>query len=183
LTLVELIVAVGVLGILVAVAIPSLAELLERRRVTVIAQELASLLNFARSEANVNGDDVRVQLQTDPTGKLSCAMVNVASLFDVACACHREPTQLCGVVTVPVLRLFQLENANGVSFEASAASWGVREQALTFSRGRYQPEVSGVRIDVTGRRTRAQLRVELNDVRRVRICSPGGTMGGFPACE
>ena len=184
LSLVELMVAVAVLGILVAAAVPSLAGLLERRRVIAVAQELAGILNYARSETNVNGQMVNVHLEKDPEGKLSCAMANIHTGTQHLCKCYRDPENMCGGWPVQILRVFQIENSNGVSFEASATDWGpLRRPILNFERGKYFPEISGVKITVTGKRTGAQLRVEINEVNRVRICSPDSSMGGFTPCS
>jgi len=183
LTLVELMVAVAILGVLVAIAIPSLSDLLERRRVVAVAQELAGILNYARSETNVNGDMVNVHLEKDPEGKRSCAMVNIHNGTQHLCKCYREQEDMCGGWPVQILRLFQIENSNGVSFEASATDWGpLRRPILNFERGKYFPETYGVKIDVTGKRTGAQLRVEINEVNRVRVCTPDNSISGYPAC-
>lgn len=182
--LVELMVAVAILGVLAGVAIPSLSDLMERRRVAAIAQELAGILNYARSETNVSGDAVHVHLETDPEGKVSCAMVNAQSGVHHRCKCYRQQENMCDGVPVPILRVFQIKNADGVSFEAAATRWRPNplRNVLTFERGKYFPEISGVNITVTGRRTGAQMRVELNDANRVRTCSPNGSVSGFPTC-
>lgn len=183
LSLVELMVAVAILGVLVAAAVPSLSDLLERRRVVAVAQELAGILNYARSETNVNGDMVNVHLEKDPDGRLSCAMVNIHNGTQHLCKCYRAPGNMCGGWPVQILRVFQIENSNGVSFEASATNWGLlNKPILNFERGKYFPEVSGVKIDVTGKRTGAQLRVEINEVNRVRVCSPDSSVSGYPSC-
>ena len=183
LSLIELLVAVAVIGVLASFAVPSLSDLMERRRVAAVAQELAGILNYARSETNVNGDFINVHLEKDPTGKRSCAMVNVQSGAQSLCKCYLDRENICGIAPVAILRLFQIENADGVSFEASATQWGALKNVLTFERGRYFPDVSGVNITVTGKRTGAQLRVELNEANRVRTCAPHGSVSGFPVCS
>ena len=50
LTLIEILVGLGVLGILVAVALPSMADLLEKRRVIAAADEVAGMLTYAKAE-------------------------------------------------------------------------------------------------------------------------------------
>ncbi|WP_163592583.1 pilus assembly FimT family protein, partial [Klebsiella pneumoniae] len=49
LTLVETLVTVTVLGVILAVAAPSLRDLMERRRVIAAATELASMINYAKA--------------------------------------------------------------------------------------------------------------------------------------
>ena len=181
--MVELMVALAVLGVLVAAAVPSLSDLMERRRVVAVAQELAGILNYARSETNVNGDVINVHLEKDPDGKRSCAMVNVLNGTQHLCKCYREQENMCGGWPVKILRVFQIENSNGVSFEASATDWGpLNRPILNFERGKYSPEISGVKITVTGKRTGAQLRVEINEVNRVRVCTPDSSISGYAAC-
>ena len=178
--LVEVMVAVAIIGTLMAVATPSLMDLLERRRVIAVALEVANILNFARSEANVVGEPITVHLEKDPSGVLSCASVNIQNYGDT-CKCYLPRETMCGKVNVAVMRVFQIKNAEGVSFEASG-NWGVLSHRLTFARNMHFLGVTDVQVNVKGRRTGAQLRVELNTANRVRTCSPDGSVAGFPSC-
>lgn len=179
--LVEVLVVVVIVGVLVAVATPSLMGLLERRRVMAVAQELAGILSFARSEANANGDSVVVHLEKDPQNGVSCASVNIHHVND-KCVCYLPQADMCKGVNVPVLRVFQLKNSDGVSFEASATSWAKANQ-LVFQRNQYYLNVTDMQIAVQGARTGAQMRVELNAANRIRTCSPDGSISGVPKCS
>lgn len=180
--LVEVMMAVVVLGVLLAVATPSLLDMLERRRVTAVGLEIASILNFARSEANLNGEKMTVHLEKDPNGVTSCASVNVEHVSDF-CKCYLPAATMCGSkVKIDVLRLFQIKNADGVSFEATANPWGPKPNQLKFSRVAYYDNATDVQVNVKGRRTGAQFRVELNHANRVRICTPDGSITGYPKC-
>jgi type IV fimbrial biogenesis protein FimT len=182
--LVEVLVVVLIVGVLTAVATPSLMGLLERRRIMAVTQELAGLLSFARSEANANGDRVTVHLEKDPSNAVSCASVNIQHPSD-ECVCYLPQADMCKGINVPVLRVFQLKNSDGVSFEASATSWGkhaVAANQLTFERNQHYLDVTGMQITVQGARTGAQMRVELNTANRIRTCSPDGSIGGVAKC-
>lgn len=181
LTLIELLVSIAVLGVVLGVAIPSLSDLLERRRVVAITQELAGIFNYARSEANASREEVYVHLEKDPNAKISCAAVVGHHGAHQLCKCYDKPADMCS--PVPKLRIFQIENSGGVSFEAAATYWGPVPKTVSFARDKFFPEISGVQVTVTGKRTGTQLRVELNDANRVRICSPGGSIGGYPICS
>lgn len=179
--LIEVMVGVAIVGTLLAVGTPSLLDLLERRRVAAVALEVANVLSFARSEANAIGENLTVHLEKDPNKLLSCVSVNIENGNDF-CKCYLPRASMCGGVPVPVLRVFQLKNADGVSFEASATKWGPIKNRLTFGRNMYFTNLADVQVNVKGKRTGAQLRVELNTANRVRTCTPDGSMSGFPAC-
>ena len=111
-------------------------------------------------------------------------MVNVHSGTQHLCKCYLDQENMCGGWPVQILRVFQVENSVGVSFEATATNWGpLGKPILSFERGKYFPDVVGVNITVTGKRTGAQLRVELNEVNRVRVCSPDNSISGYTACS
>ena len=56
-TLIELMVIISIVGILVAIAVPSLTESLARRRLEGVANELGADLQYAKSQAaSVNGN-------------------------------------------------------------------------------------------------------------------------------
>lgn len=179
--LVEIMVGVAVLGVLLAVAIPSMQDMFERRRVVAIGLEVASIFNFAKSEANVNGDVVTVHLEKDPSGTLSCASVNAQHAAD-SCKCYLPEATMCGKATVRTLRLFQVKNSEGVSFDASASTWGGIGERVNFAHNLRSLEVTDLKVNVTGRRTGAKLRVELNSANRIRTCTPDGSISGFPTC-
>jgi type IV fimbrial biogenesis protein FimT len=179
--LVEVMVAVAVMGVLAAVAIPSMLDLLERRRVVAVGLEVANVFNFAKSQALSSGDVITVHLEKDPAEAVSCASVNVQSLVD-PCKCYRPAAEMCGKAKVDVLRLFQLQNKDGVSFVATATSWGDKAERVNFARNKPALETADIQVNVKGRRTGAQLRVELNHANRVRVCTPHSSISGFPTC-
>ncbi|MFI3217654.1 MAG: GspH/FimT family pseudopilin [Methylococcales bacterium] len=59
-TLLELIVAISIAGILMALAIPSFSDMMRNNRLTTYANELVTSLNLARSEAIKRGVTVTV---------------------------------------------------------------------------------------------------------------------------
>lgn len=65
-TLIELIVTVAIAAIVVTVAVPSFREMLRKNRVDALTNELASSLNFARSEAVKRGKPITVCKTADP---------------------------------------------------------------------------------------------------------------------
>lgn len=186
LTLVETLVAVTVLGVILAVAAPSLRDLMERRRVIAAATELASMINYAKAEAakqRGGGSDNGFTLHLEPPddASTSCARLTTNSVGDT-CGCDVAKADVCVNSTSSIIREFVLDRDTGVSFEAAADDWGDSNRAITFQRNNYFGFVKNLRLTATGRHSGAQLRVEFNSVGRVHICSPSNTIGGYPSC-
>lgn len=178
--LVELLVAVGIVGVMMAVAMPAMSDFLERRRVIAVAGELSSIIAYAKAETNAINDGVSIHFESDST-TMSCAAVTTQTLGD-DCKCHYAPDQICPT-SGKLLRLFQLPRSDGVSFTATATAWGGIDEVLSFNRNTHTQYEQNVRLTVTGARTGVQLRIEINDVGRARICSPSGRVGGYPTCS
>lgn len=174
-------VGVVILGVLLAVAAPSLTGLIERRRVIAAADEVAGLFTYARSEANVLTETVNLHLEPVPSsvGAFSCVRVSAAATTDL-CKCSLAADQVCRLGGGKLLREYLLPRSTGVKFDATG-DWIFVPYVVSFQRGAFNP-VNNVGVTVTGSRTGAQLRVEYNNVGRVRICSPDGAIGGYARC-
>ena len=175
-------VALAVIGVLMAAAMPAMADFMERRRVIAVAGELSNILAFSRAEANAIGDrGVSVHVETDPNNRMSCVAVVNKTLGDL-CKCYYAPTDICPG-SGKVLRLFQLPRSDSVAFQATASAWSGLTQVINFNRNAREQTETGVRLTVTGLRTGAQLRLDLNEAGMAQICSPVGRIGGYPTCS
>ena len=177
LTLIEILVGMGVLSILIAVAAPSMSDLLERRRVAATADEIAGILNFTKAETNSTNSLLFVHFDPDKSGAMSCAAVVTTSPTDGLCQCFLPPDDICPGSASKPLRLYQLPS-NNVTFSAFATKWGGAANILRFSRNRMDVTTDGFHVDVVGKKKKYTLRVEVNTVGRVRICSPNNDMNG-----
>lgn len=179
-TLVELMVSVAIAGVLLAIATPSIAGLLERRRIIAVAEEVAGMFSFAKSEANTLGSKLTMNLQDTLDGRSSCMRLVTAATIDT-CRCDVADADFCQGSSSRLLRELIVPQDSGISFAASA-DWGVAGHSTSFMRNDRSTSVSNLHIDVTGRRTGAKLRVEYTQVGRVRTCSPDGSISGYPRC-
>ncbi|MCE1251362.1 MAG: GspH/FimT family protein [Comamonadaceae bacterium] len=103
LTLPELLIAMAILALLAAVALPSFTALLERWRVHQTAQQLQSTLHYARSEAIRRSG--RVVIQKLPNHTNGCTSASTARDWDcgwIVCE-DRNGDGSCGA-TEPVLQ-------------------------------------------------------------------------------
>lgn len=183
-TLVEMLIGVAVLGVLLAVAVPSLTAMMERRRVVAAAGEIASFFAQARTESATTDEKVSLHMEpvTSSVGEHSCLRLSTFDSID-SCTCSSAQSELCGFGGARLLREFILPRSSSVRFDVDPSTkWGLDKYVVTFLRGAYLTDVKGLKIIVKGTKTNAQLRVEYNHAGRVRTCSPDGSIGGFPAC-
>ena len=178
--LVELIVALGVVGVLAAVALPAMSDFLERRRVIAVAGEINNIMAFAKAETNAIRYGVNVHMETDPNNQQSCVAVVTQTVGD-DCKCYYAASQICPV-SGKLLRLFQLPHTDNVRFVATATRWGGLNQVVAFNHDKHDQYEENVRITVTGLRSGVQLRIDLNEAGRAKICSPSGRVGGYATC-
>lgn len=184
-TLIEMMVTVVIVGVLLAAAVPSISGLIERRRVIAAAGEIADIFAYARSEANVSAttDQLMLHLENVPDSVTefgSCIRLSTNSASD-RCTCKLSSSSVCKNGKTVLLREFTLPRNQTVSFTADA-SWGANGRVVGFMHGKILANVQDLVVKVTGSRTGAKLNVEFNNAQRVRICSPDGSIGGFPVC-
>ncbi|MCE4555842.1 pilus assembly FimT family protein [Roseateles cellulosilyticus] len=184
LTLVEMMVGVAVLGVVVAAAIPSLTGLMERRRITAAASEIASIFNQARAESLAASERITVHMEDVPAtvGQFSCIRLSTHGGID-RCKCNLPEASVCATGYSKQLRSYILPHSSSVRFSSQADKWNTLSQTVIYASGLLQDNVSNVRVNIVGDRTGAKLRVETNPVGRVHICSPDASMSGYPKCE
>jgi len=179
-TLVELVITVGIVGILLAVAVPSLSALLERRRVIAAADEVAGILSYAKAETNATNSELIVRFDPDPSNAMSCAIVATSAGLN-RCRCYRSPDDVCPSTTQRSLRLFQLPKTH-VKFDATATSWAGTPNYIRIAREQMTIATEGFKVDVVGLKHGNALRVEFGVGGRIKLCAPNGDMTGYARC-
>lgn len=172
LTLVELLTVVAVLGILLAVAAPSLADMMNKRRVEMVAAELSSDFAYARAEGGLRSRPVSLLFGSD--AQTSCYVVHVVGAIGF-CNCLNTAGNECPPPP-----------ANQVFLKATRVS-ALRGVTVAPSRGMpsitfWPPHATlgndlGTSVAIIGNRG-YQLEARLNSLGRVLICDPNGSMGG-----
>jgi prepilin-type N-terminal cleavage/methylation domain-containing protein len=96
LTLIELMIALAVVGVLVTLAAPSFYDLLLAQRLKAAAQQFVTDMQFARSEAASRNEVVRVRFSRSPG---TCYVIFTGP-NDVSCSCVAPflpiPANVCG---------------------------------------------------------------------------------------
>lgn len=167
-TLLELIVALVVLAILAAVAVPSMSSFFARKRVEGVATELATDLQYARSEAVQRNATVRITFGT------GCYVIHTVGSSATSCTQSGGATLGTGAIGIKTVQLDANSSASlnpvasltYVAFDSvrGMASWNGSSTTLGA-------------IDITSNAGPPwQLRVSVTAVGRTRTCSPNGSL-------
>lgn len=182
-TLVELMVVLGVLGILLSVVAPSFADLLNRRRVAAVAAELSTDLAFARSQTGLRPDQA-VTVYFKKIGSMSCYTMAYQGGAGY-CDCAQAPGSACAGSQIPEIKTTQVASSIGVSFNAAGTPSRAfnlpTADRVSFAWPHLMADPNDFSVTVTGIRG-SSLRVQVNGMGRVATCSPGGTFSGYTPC-
>lgn len=183
-TLVELLVVLVVLGVLLSLALPSLADLLNRRRVQMVADQLMTDFAYARSESGIAFESVSLRFMEDASQ--SCYSL---LYFGTAggCECIRGAGRACinvlgpGYTNFREIRTTQVLRDSGVNL-VTTGRWDPRfPNRVRFLYPQMTPTVPDFAVKVIGVRG-FTLVVQLNAMGRASQCTPDGSMPGAPAC-
>jgi type IV fimbrial biogenesis protein FimT len=152
-TLLELMIIVAILGILVALAAPSLTSILERRKIIAAAEAIQSDLRWTRSEAIKRNTDITITFTPGAAGAWSYTITPAGKTVNSA--------------TIPEFGNIALTENFGV------------DHATGFDHIRGTSNDNGT---VTLTSPAGEVHVVLSVLGRARICSVGGNIGGYASC-
>lgn len=156
LTLIELAIALALMALLAALALPSMGALLDQRRLLAAAETLAADLGEARFEAARQGRPMHLLVQG---GALWCWSVATSE----SCPCGQR--QAC-------------ELRSSTSSDHGAVQ-RVQGQALLLTPTGAAQTAGAVTLES---RRGARLRVQLQALGRPRICTELGPTNRYPSC-
>ena len=168
LTLIEMCATLAIVSILAGTAAPSFKDIKQRRMLDGVASELATDLQFARSEAVARQEGVRFTTQAVAGG--SCVLIHTGSNGD--CQCSAAGAAQCSSGASLVKSAFY-PSPSGISV-------GVNVSAIRFDpkNGMATPAGSVTVSTASGH----ALRHVVNMMGRVRTCSPGATTSMAKPC-
>lgn len=176
-TLIELIVAMAVFGILVMIAVPSYTSMMDSIRVKRAADAISAFVVNAKSEAIKRNRTVTVVFQTSNSHATWCA--GMATISDCDCT-GADATKLCRLDGVDRVltgdasyRNILLTNSLGSSADGADFS---------FSPNRGNVDAGSVQVQS---KNGLQVRVVVSTTGRARLCSPSGSgnIGGYAVCS
>lgn len=166
-TLIEVLAAIAIIGVLAAVGLPSYTDSLERNRVAGAAEEIFGLLLRAKSEGTIR--DVDMSFNTNPAATPWCAG------FSATPGCDCTNTSSC---TVNVAGTSVLQTLSGAEFDnvviAESFATGT---GTTFSRIRGTASQAGIVAITDGS---WQLNVVVDADGSVEICNPNDATDSIP---
>lgn len=171
-TLVELLVAMAVLGLLLASALPSYSGFIRNAQIRTVGQSIESGLQMARAEAVRSNAQVQFRLP----GTLAGAAVAGGTDWVVLRAQEATPTVFDQQVNVHVesnaSSLARVGVATATGGAAAAAGAGLPSTITFTGLGRLSAATAARQIDVTGPAGSRRLSVQLSPGGDVRLCDP-----------
>ena len=167
-TLIEACIVLAVTAIVAGSAAPGMQDLIDARRLEGTATQLATDIQFARSEAVARNEAVRLSFHAAPAG--SCYVIHTGNADQCGCAdagaaqCSGDAQQIKTVVIASAERVALQANTGSVLFDPV--------------HGTSTPTGT---LRVTGASGRAIHHV-INVMGRVRSCSPQAAVPGYRAC-
>jgi type IV fimbrial biogenesis protein FimT len=167
-TLIEACLVVAVTVILATTTAPHLQDLIDTRRLDGAATQLATDIQFVRTEAVARNQPLRLSLHASPAG--SCYVIHSGAAD--ACDCNSAGPAQCGAEAHEI-KTVTVASVDRVSLQANVAS--VLFDPL---HGTSSPTGTLRLIDARGR----AVHHVINVMGRVRSCSPLAAMPGYRAC-
>lgn len=166
-TLIESAVAMTIAAIALSTVAPSFQGLIERKRLEGVATQLATDLQFVRTESVARNTPVRVSFYADSAG--SCYVIHTGSRSQ--CSCTVPQPAACSGGAAQIKTVY-LPAAERVAVQASASS-------ILFDPLHGTSTPTGT-ARVTG--TPGAIHHIVNVMGRVRSCSPAPALPGYRNC-
>jgi type IV fimbrial biogenesis protein FimT len=191
LTLPELLVALAVLAIVIAVAVPSFRSLIEVQRLRSINSQLVTDLQFARNEAATRGVPLRVIF--DSNADATCyslytsAGTGLLPANNLSCNCLAGPGNACtGIAGTVEVKSVLIPRSLGVIVRATSGMSAFAFDPATGGLLTIPQDQPSLPLDLF--RTEARIDLPrrlvnlLNQSGRPTVCSPAGTTMGETPC-
>lgn len=168
LSLVEMSATLSVVAILAGAAVPSLQDSNKKRVLHGTAGQLASDLQFARSEAIARNEGVRVSFHS--MAGAGCMLIHTGAATD--CSCSDEGVAQCTGSAV-LIKSSYFAASSGVAVTANVAS-----MRFDSTLGTVSPAGTVKIASASG----PSVHHVVSMLGRLRSCSPDGSATGYKAC-
>lgn len=196
-TLIELLIVVVIVAIAVALAVPTYQNVVQKRRVTSAAEQIAAFFTLAQSEAVKRNEVVAVTVTRNGGGTVWCVGAMIKTAADDHCDCESTIASADDYCDFNVDGVSAPQLINQTGFQSftmnNSAVGGTPNTDFNFN---FDP-IRGIKVldsgaadsdrhDVTliSSNTNYSLRVGISVTGRVQVCSPVSTKAvpGFKPC-
>ena len=190
-TLIETMIVVALLGILLALAAPSMREMIEVRRLRAINAQLVTDLHLARTEAIARRTYGRIDFNLDPALAMTCYTIYTAVDSFLGCNCSLGPGAACaGNPGAVEIRTVQVPKSSKVLLSIPP------QRPLTWAMG-FEPAMGSLvnlivdtdpaalnkfKVDTKIDADRS-MRIEVGQSGRPTVCAPAGSRIDLPSCN
>lgn len=167
-TTIELMIVVTIAAVLIALAAPSFAEFLSKRRVDGVMAELVTDLHYARSEAVSRNAPVRI------TFGPRCYVIHLASATGAECDADTDPPTKTITPTTAEIKTVQLQAGRPLAIDTGTSPFFIEFDPV---RGTVVNSAGSGQSSLDVRSTAGTawlLRAVLTAMGRVDTCSPNG---------
>lgn len=184
-SLVEALVVVAMLGILLAVAIPSMSEFVRKKRIEALAEEIRADFSLAKStSATVDALGRVVWHQVDASN--ACYTMYVGTNTSMTCDCTKPMGQACGANASQELKVLRVPPGSGIRLAASHKGAffheGFKVSPDIFVPGIVIRDIPSYSVTVSDPSGLA-MQVRVSPAGQMKVCASGGSFSGYPACE
>jgi type IV fimbrial biogenesis protein FimT len=183
LTLMELMIAVAILGIIISLSMPSFSSFRETQRLIGAAEQVYGHLQQARTESIARNVPVFVNFATDGSAEWVYGMSSVNSLCDltqttptVADACVVIVDDGDGVVNSSDFVLMRYDSDAFAGVQMSRSNFTSGNSQIEFEPVRGMASAGQIDLAIAGG---DQLRIRVSRLGRVTLCSPSGSVGTY----
>lgn len=178
-TLVEVLMTVVLLGIGMALALPSYRDMVEKRQVTNGAEQLASFINTAQGVAMKTNQVVTVSYSRSANNDWCVGAISGTT----ACNCTQTnvaAADYCQIATQP----FILNNSHAGDLELMHAMSGDGSYAFDPIRGLFMDLDDSLTVELRSPNEDFRLNLVVNSSGRVMLCSDGSehAIPGYKTC-
>ena len=186
-TLIELLVVIAVLCIVLAVGAPSIIGMINRHRVELAMEQLASDLAYARSEAiahpSLGGVSGVLVLVTPSSQCYTLAYGGIMSQCNCSYGVGNACAGIAGMSGAVELRTTQIPQTWQLNLTMPNNGLGALGNRWNYARLTGQVSPVNSPITISDHNNDASLQISVpSSLSPARICSPQGTIPGYAAC-